>query len=187
MMPPEPANVPDANRLAPVASVSAHVSPEEFRAALGRFATGVTVVTAVADSVDHAMTASAFASVSLRPPLVLVCVAHRARFHEAISAAGAWGVSILPASATGTAAWFATRGRPLDAQLEGFPHVPGPHTGAALLSDSLATVECRTWATYPGGDHTIIVGEVLAARVRHQAAEPLLHFHGQYRILRPPA
>jgi flavin reductase (DIM6/NTAB) family NADH-FMN oxidoreductase RutF len=184
-VPPEPVDPPDAGQFLSGAGVSPRLSPEEFRAALGRFATGVTVVTAVLDGVDHAMTASALASVSLRPPLVLVCVAHRARFHQAISVAGAWGVSILPASAGGTAAWFATRGRPLDGQLEGFAYVRGPHTGAALLSDALATVECRTWATYGGGDHTIVVGEVLAAEVRHQSAEPLLHFHSRYHGLGP--
>ena len=185
-MPPEPAEPPGADPFAPVTGLSQRVTPEEFRAALGRFATGVSVVTAVADGLDHAMTASALASVSLDPPLVLVCVAHRARFHEAISVAGEWGVSVLPASGSGTAAWFATRGRPLETQLEGFAHFRGPNTGAALLADAIATVECRTWATYDGGDHTIVVGELLAADVRRPSSPPLLHFHGRYHTLGPP-
>lgn len=161
------------------------MTPEAFRAALGRFATGITVVTTVVEGVDHAMTASALASVSLNPPLVLVCVAHRARFHEAISAAGTWAVSILADSDRGTAEWFATRGRPLDSQLAGFEHFRGPRTGAALLADAIATVECRTSATHDGGDHTIMVGEVLAAEVRRQTAKPLLHFRGGYHTLGP--
>jgi flavin reductase (DIM6/NTAB) family NADH-FMN oxidoreductase RutF len=186
-VPPDAAEPPSAYPYGPATGVSHRLTPEEFRAALGRFATGVTVVTAVADGVDHAMTASALASVSLDPPLVLVCVAHRARFHEAISAAGEWALSVLPAGATDTAAWFATRGRPLETQLAGFGHSRGPLTGAALLADAISTIECRTWATYDGGDHAIVVGEVLAAEVRRPAGQPLLHFHGRYHALGPPA
>ena len=89
--------------------------------AVGRFATGVTVVTAVDGGLDHAMTASAFTSVSLDPMLVLVCVENEARFHDAIIAAGAWAVSILDASARPVAEWLATRGRPLHGQLDRIP------------------------------------------------------------------
>ena len=88
-------------------------TPDEFREAVSRFATGITVVTCVVDGVDHAMTANAFASVSLDPLLVLVCVERESRFHEAIAATHAWGVSILPADAEPTARWLATKGRPL--------------------------------------------------------------------------
>jgi flavin reductase len=75
----------------------------------------------------------------------------------------------------------------LDSQLEGFDHFPGPHTGAALLADATATIECRTWATYDGGDHTIVVGEVLATDVRRPGGAPLLHFHGAYGTIGPLA
>jgi flavin reductase (DIM6/NTAB) family NADH-FMN oxidoreductase RutF len=184
-VPPEPVDPPPADPLAPLTGLTPRVPPEAFRAALGRFATGVTVVTAVVDGIDHAMTASALASVSLEPPLVLVCVAHRARFHDAITVAGEWGLSVLPATARGAAAWFATRGRPLDGQMAGFALVRGPQTGAALLADAIVTAECRTWATYDGGDHSIVVGEVLAVDVRRPGTRPLLHFHGGYHTLGP--
>ena len=147
---------------------------------MGRFASGVTVVTARAGSIDHAMTANAFTSVSLDPMLVLVCVELEARFHDAVTDAGEWGVSILDGSARGVSEWLATRGRPLHGQLDRVPHHRGPVTGAALLDQSLATLECRTVGTYPGGDHTIVLGEVLAVATRDSDDGGLVHFRGRY-------
>ncbi|MCX9193716.1 flavin reductase [Carbonactinospora thermoautotrophica] len=159
------------------------VSVAEFRRAAGCFATGITVVTTVADGVDHAMTANAFTSVSLDPLLVLVCVEKTTRFHAAILASGRWAVSVLAESAKEAAAWFATRGRPLEGQLNRFPHDRGPHTGAAILRDSMASMECRTHAVYDGGDHSIVVGEVLAVRAMNPQTSPLLYFRGGYHTL----
>ncbi len=116
---------------------------------MGRFATGVTVVTARVGAIDHAMTANAFASVSLEPLLVLVCVEREARFHDAVVEAGRWGVSVLDGSARAVSEWLATRGRPLHGQLDRVPHHYGPVTGAALLDASLATMECRTVGDLP--------------------------------------
>jgi flavin reductase len=151
------------------------VDPATFRHVAGRFATGVCVVTAVSQGMDHAMTANSFASVSLDPLLVLVCVEQDARFHDAVVDAGQWAVSILAASARPAAVWLATRGRPLHGQLAPVPHHRGPATGAALLDRSLATLECRTWAIHPGGDHSIVVGEVLAATLVADEAALLFH------------
>lgn len=133
--------------------------PGAFRAAAGQFASGIVVVTTAG---GHAMTVSAFTSVSLEPPLVLFCAEKIARFHDAVLAAGEWAVSILPAGsdAEKTASWLATRGRPMTGQLDGIPHHPGAVTGAPLLDGALATLECRTTAAHDGGDHTIIVGQV---------------------------
>jgi flavin reductase len=156
---------------------------DAFRAALGRFATGVTVVTTRLDSVDHAMTANAVCSVSLDPLLVLVCVEQEARFHDAILATGFWGVSILEDTARPAAEWFATRGRPLHGQLDRFPHTAGTVTGAALLDAALATLECRTTAVHPGGDHSIVVGEVLGVGVPRPQGRPLLWYRGRYLTL----
>ncbi|MDP9392777.1 MAG: flavin reductase family protein [Actinomycetota bacterium] len=157
--------------------------PAEFRAAAGRFATGVTVVTTVSDGMDHAMTANAFTSVSLDPLLVLVCVAREARFHDAILDSGLWGVSVLEASARPASAWFATRGRPLHGQLTRYAHHRGARTGVALLDASLATLECRTWAVHDGGDHSIVVGEVLAVELPQPDGQPLLWFRAGYSLL----
>lgn len=151
-----------------------------FRRAMGRFATGVTVVTTTDRGVDHAMTANAFSSVSLDPLLVLVCVEQEARFHEAIEAAGVWSVNVLDDTARGVAAWLATRGRPLHGQLDRVPHHRGARTGTALLDQSLATLECRTTALHPGGDHTIVIGEVVGARLVENDAAALVYYRGGY-------
>jgi len=160
------------------------VEEASFRQATGQFAGGIVVVTT---SPGHAMTVSAFTSVSLEPPLVLFCAEKIARFHDAVLAAGSWAVSILAEDAEKTARWLATRGRPLDRQLDGVAHRPGPVTGAPLLDGALATLECRTAAVYDGGDHSIIVGQVAAAVTGVQGPPsrgPLMHYAGTYRRLR---
>jgi flavin reductase (DIM6/NTAB) family NADH-FMN oxidoreductase RutF len=159
------------------------VTVEAFAQALRRFATGVTVVTCTVDSEDHAMTANAFTSVSLEPPLVLVCVEKVTRFHAAVLTAGTWGVSVLDESARQAATWFATRGRPLERQFARFPHTRGEHTGAPLLIGALSTLECRTRATYDGGDHTIVVGDVLSVATAQPDRGPLLYYEGGYHGL----
>jgi flavin reductase (DIM6/NTAB) family NADH-FMN oxidoreductase RutF len=158
------------------------VTAESFRRAAGRFATGVTVVTAVDGGIDHAMTANAFTSVSIDPLLVLVCVENDARFHDAITAAGAWAVSILDATARPVADWLATRGRPLHGQLDRIPFTRGA-TGAAILGQSTAWLECRTTAVHPGGDHEIVVGEVVALGLGDESAGVLLYHRSRYRTL----
>ena len=142
------------------------VDQAAFRQAAGHFPGGIVVVTT---SAGHAMTVSAFASVSLEPPLVLFCAEKIARFHDAVLAAGSWGVSILAEDAEKTARWLATRGRPLDGQLDGVAHHLGPVTGAPLLDGALATLECQTTAVHDAGDHSIIVGP---GRRRGKPGEP---------------
>ena len=156
---------------------------QAFRRAAGRFATGVCIVTAVDDGMDHAMTANAFTSVSLEPMLVLVCVETDARFHDAIIDAGGWAVSVLDATARPVAAWLATRGRPLHGQLDRIPFRRGELTGAPLLEQASAWLECRTYAVYPGGDHSIVVGEVLSAELGDETAGALLYHRSTYRFL----
>lgn len=150
-----------------------------FREALGRFASGVTVVTTILDGIDHAMTASAFTSVSLDPALVLICSHKTSRFHEAVLQTGFWGVSILAEEGELSSAWFAHRGRPLENQLADFPYERG-ESGVALLSDSLAWLECTTTAIHDGGDHAIIVGSVAGAGVRDDIDDPLLYYRSHY-------
>ena len=155
-----------------------------FRQAMGRFATGVAVITAVVDGVDHAMTANAVTSVSLDPLLLLVCVEREARFHDAIMASGTWGLSILRASSRGSADWLATRGRPLHGQLDRIPVHRGPGTAVALLDDALATIECQTVNTHPGGDHTIVVGQVLSVDIIDHPGDALLYYRGRFGTLK---
>jgi flavin reductase (DIM6/NTAB) family NADH-FMN oxidoreductase RutF len=152
-----------------------------YRRAAGQFASGIVVVTT---STGHAMTVSAFASVSLDPPLVLFCAEKIARFHDAVLATGSWAVSVLAEDAEKTARWLATRGRPLEGQLEGLPHHPGQVTGAPVLDDALAVLECVTTAVHDGGDHSIVVGQVVGASVAPDPPRgPLVHYSGGYRRL----
>lgn len=153
---------------------------DHYRRAMGRFASGVTVVTTFAGGLDHAMTANAIASVSLEPLLMLVCVERDARFHDAVEEAGVWGVSILPARARPTADWLATRGRPLHGQLDRVAHRAGPATGVALLEDALAQFECRTTDLHPAGDHSIVVGEVVSVATPDHTDDALLYYRGRY-------
>lgn len=155
-----------------------------FRRAVGRFATGVCVVSTFAGGRDHAMTANAFASVSLDPLLVLVCVEEDSRFHDAVLDAGVWGVSVLDERARGTAEWLATPGRPLVGQLDPVPHHRGPVTGVALVDTSLATLEVRTTDAHPAGDHVIVVGQVLAVELAPDGYGPLVYHRSSYRSLR---
>ena len=163
--------------------VRAVVDTDAFRRVVGHLPTGVTVVTTCVDGVDHAMTASAFTSVSLDPVLVLVCVEKDARFHDAVLESANWGVSVLAASGRRAAEWFAARGRPLGGQLDRVEHTRGEGTGAALLTDSLAWLECRTTAVYDGGDHDIVVGAVLTVATSGLEAPPLIYYRSAYRQL----
>jgi flavin reductase (DIM6/NTAB) family NADH-FMN oxidoreductase RutF len=157
-------------------------TPDQFRLAMGRFATGVTVLTTFTRSHDHAMTANAVTSVSMEPMLVLVCVEVEARFHEAIVESGTWGVSILSAAQRPTADWLSTRGRPLHGQLDRIPHHRGT-TGVALLEDALATIECQTTDIHPAGDHSIVVGEVVSLAVAEHPGEALTYFRSRYGVM----
>ncbi|GIH91450.1 flavin reductase family protein [Planobispora siamensis] len=154
---------------------------DSYRRAMGRFATGVAVVTTRRDDADYAMTINSLASVSLDPLLALFCVEKIARFHDAVLSAGIWGVSILPDSAEEVSRFFAHRGRPLTGQLDAHPHHHG-RLGVALFDDALATLECRTAAVHDGGDHSIVVGEVVAVATPADGS-PLLYHEGRYRRL----
>jgi len=156
---------------------------DHFRRAMGRFATGVSVVTTRTRDLDHAMTASALTSVSLEPLLLLVCVEREARFHDAVVEAGVWGISVLSAHDRPAADWLATRGRPLHGQLDRIAHHPGQQTGVALLDGALSTFECRTTAVHPAGDHSVVVGEVVSVTTAAHPGEALLYYRGRYVTL----
>jgi flavin reductase (DIM6/NTAB) family NADH-FMN oxidoreductase RutF len=152
---------------------------------MASLAGGVTVVSCRRDGTDHAMTATAVTSVSLDPPLLLLCVSRTARFWGAITAADFWAVSILDVRAQPHAAWLATKGRPLSGQLDAVPHRRSPQ-GCAWLEQSLAWVECRTSTQTRAGDHDIIVGEVVAAEQAPGAGSPLVYWRSRYRAASEP-
>lgn len=161
------------------------VDSAAFRQAAGRLPTGILVVGTNLDGVDHAMTVSAFTSVSLDPLLVLFCAEKIARFHDTVIAAGFWSVSFLGEDAEKTARWLATRGRPLAGQLDRIGHHAGPVTGAPVLDDALSSLECQTTAVYDGGDHSIVVGQVVGVSDADSDRGPLIHHAGRYRSLAP--
>jgi flavin reductase (DIM6/NTAB) family NADH-FMN oxidoreductase RutF len=170
-------------------SVSGDPAQALFRQALGRFPTGVTLVSTLDDGAPMVMTASSFTSVSLDPLLVLVCVAHSTRFHPAVLRSREWGVSFLAAHQAELSNRFAAHGRDLDASLEDVEHHPGRVLGVPLLDGALATLECRTTAAYSEGDHTIVVGRVLDVVLGSDPSPALVFHRGGYQeleVLEPP-
>ena len=155
------------------------VSPDEFRSVLGRFTSGVTVVTTkAADGSHEGMTVSAFCSVSLCPPLVQVCIDHAASLYAALVGNARYGVSILAAEQEALSRRFATAES--TRRFEGIGYRRG-ESGVILLDDALAHLECRIVASHEVGDHTMFVGEVESASAR--SARPLLYYRGGYAQL----
>ncbi len=151
-----------------------------FRRALGQFATGVTVVTTRdAAGRPQGLTVSAFCSVSLEPPLVLVCVDQRSEVNPGLLTSGFFGVSVLAEDQEGMSRRFAGGG---DEKFRGLSLLTG-ESGVPLLPGALVHIECRVASAHPGGDHTIYVGEVL--RLAVSPGRPLLYHGSSYRRLDP--
>ena len=146
------------------------VNPATFRQALGQFPTGVTVVTATNGDHPVGMTANSFSSVSLDPPLVLWSVAKSSPSHDPFVEADAFAIHFLGADHGELAMRFGRRGSDKFADIA---HAPGI-SGAPLIEGLAPIFECKTWARYPGGDHTILVGEVVRFVERNH--DPLV-FH----------
>lgn len=166
------------------------VSEDEFRAAMAQLAAGVVLVSAY-DAEEGAagepvgMTATAFMSVSLEPPLVTVSVRDDSRMDELLERQPLWAASLLTEGQRQTAGRFAMKGRLSDRLVfSELPHQLGEYTGAPLVDGALATVECRTEQRVPAGDHTLVIGRVLSAALPHpHESGPLLYFRGRYRSL----
>ena len=152
----------------------------QFRHLLGRFATGVTVITTGSLKQPHGMTANAFSSLSLQPPLVLVCIDHRRQSYRRIQEQGWFGVSVLADTQQWVADLFAARVPGEAARTDGL--FEAGVMGLPLIGSCLAQLECRLTAVYPGGDHSIFVGEVVHGRLG-PASRPLIFFQGAYRQL----
>lgn len=159
------------------------IDPRRFRDAIGRFATGVTVVTAAAGGQVRGMTANAVSSLSLEPMLLLVCVQRTASAHAMIEQAGVFAVNILAADQRPLAELFARAGE-FDAPMGGVPFHSGS-TGAPLLAGALASIECTLHERLAGGDHSIFIGRVVDLVVARPTEQPLLFFSGAYREIAP--
>lgn len=160
------------------------VDEANFRRVASRFTTGISVAATRHAGIDHAMTVSAFTTVSLDPLLVLICVEKITRFHEAVQASGLWAVSVLAEGDEEMSRWFALNARPTGGQLADYANHPGAKTGMPVLDAAMAVLECQTRAIYDGGDHSIVLGEVVGLDLDPAARRPLLYFEGGYRQLR---
>ena len=162
------------------------LSADVFRSVIGRFASGITIVTARdATGRDHGMTATAFSSVSLAPPLVLVCIEHTATMHEVLQHASHLCINFLAADQEELSRRFGSGepqrgGIPEEIRFDGVGYTRGV-TGGVLLTDALAHLECRIDARHVAGDHTIIVAEVELATAHD--ARPLIYYRGGYTQL----
>jgi flavin reductase (DIM6/NTAB) family NADH-FMN oxidoreductase RutF len=155
------------------------LDPDSYRSVLGRFASGITVVTTRdAAGRDVGMTASAFCSVSLAPPLIQVCIDRQASMFDALMQAERFGVNILAAEQEALSRRFAS----VDSshRFDGIGYQRG-ESGVVLLDDALAHLECVAGARHEAGDHTIFIGEVERATARD--ARPLLYYRGGYAQL----
>lgn len=156
---------------------SVQITPAEFRKVLSTFATGVTVVTTQVNDKVHGMTANAFTSVSLNPPLVLVAVSKDAETHQYIQETGKFGISILSGKQSDLSNYYA--GKP-DPEIEATLHYEYINE-IPVLGTCLSNLVCNLWAQYEGGDHTLFVGEVTALRLLQ--GDPLLFFQSRYHEL----
>ena len=157
------------------------VTADLFRQILSNWGSGVTIVaTPGRDSKPYGLTVSSFSSLSLDPPLILVCLDNRISGLQAFKDSGKFGVSVLSEDHADLSTLFAKKDsvRPEDLFLTGT-------TGVPLIKDSLVTLECSTHAMYPGGDHQILLGEVQAAHLgtAKDGKGPLLYFRGKYAKL----
>jgi flavin reductase (DIM6/NTAB) family NADH-FMN oxidoreductase RutF len=152
--------------------------PRTLRDALGCFATGVTVVTCLHDEVPTGLTVNSFTSVSLDPPLLLVCIAKNAGSAAALTAASHFAINVLQTGQQPASIRFATRD---EDRFGATPWACG-EAGAPILEDSLGVFECERFAVYDGGDHHILVGRVVKASF-DASLDPLLYFRGRYRRL----
>jgi flavin reductase (DIM6/NTAB) family NADH-FMN oxidoreductase RutF len=152
------------------------IEKNELRRVMGHFATGVTVITTLRKSGElHGLTANAFTSVSLVPPLVLVCVDKKADSYPCFDESKVFTVNILAADQEAISRRFAVSG---GEKFQGIAYRDGAN-GAPILEGSLGYIECRVTTAIDGGDHTIYLGEVEQAETRE--AKPLLFFRGGYR------
>jgi flavin reductase ActVB len=155
-------------------------SSEEFRAAMARFAAGVVVVTTLDDGgVPRGFTASSFCSVSLEPPLILVCLANSADSFTAFDSCGHFAVSVLAPEHRPLAEQFATKGADKFTS-GGLSRTPG---GLPAVAGALVELDCETYARHPAGDHTILIGRVSGVHLGEGPGVPMVYYEKSFRFL----
>jgi flavin reductase (DIM6/NTAB) family NADH-FMN oxidoreductase RutF len=159
------------------------LTKDEYRRLIGCFATGVTVITAARGGEVRGMTANAVTSLSLDPLLLLVCVDKRTITHQFLEEAQHFAVNILAEDQEQVSRALASRDSEDARRLIGYRYRPGK-TGAPILEDCLAYVECRIAEVLPGGDHSIFIGQVEGGEILRDVA-PLIFFRGKYGRLMP--
>ena len=159
------------------------ITDRALRKLRGLFASGVTVVTAVHAGRLRGITVSAFASISLEPPLVMIALAREAGTCEMIVESGVFAVNILSDDQEFLSERFAARAPIVNEKFEGVPYETAA-TGAPILLESIAWYDCRVEATYAGGDHVIIIGRVVAIGFGAEARQPLLYYANRYTRLK---
>lgn len=162
------------------------LTPSDFRTTMAHFATGVTVVTTTLDHTSFGLTVNAFCSVSLSPPLILVSLDLGSQTYAAIRQSGVFAVNILTQEQEALAVRFARK----DVASKTFDDLAirvGETTGVPLFTDALASIECRVAHEYPGGDHTLVLGEVVSVAYcdEYLANAPLLYYRSTFRV-HPP-
>lgn len=159
------------------------VSEDDFKQLMGRFASGVTIVTVEQDGERHGLTVSDFASVSLSPPLVLINIEKEARSHAPLKNGAGFTVNILKSSQQSLGLTFAEPGLSMEKRFSEGDFVGGNH-GGPHLEDALAWFRCEQVNAYDGGDHTIFVGRVEEGHSSGEG-EPLLYYEGEFGSFRP--
>ncbi|MCW5960757.1 MAG: flavin reductase family protein [Pyrinomonadaceae bacterium] len=155
------------------------ISSDEFRVALSKFASGVTIVTTKDSEGNlYGMTVSAFCSVSLDPPLVLICVEKTAASHAALGESGVFAVNVLAEDQAHHSNHFAL---PLEDKFKIIKYFEGSN-GIPLIENALVNLECRVVNSHDSGDHTIFIGEVERSNL-NDAENPLIYFEGRYRAI----
>jgi len=162
----------------PAAASSRGVPSEEFKRACGRFPTGVTIASVLdPQGTPHGLTVSSFTSVSLEPPLVLICLGHEVTSIDLFRASAYFGISVLKEDQCELSQHFARKGHD---RFNGLPWQRGA-TGVPLLKGVLATMECQVEQRVTAGDHDVFIAKMVHAQVSE--GEPLIHFASRYRKL----
>ena len=154
------------------------VDDAQFKLAMSHFASGVTIVTTEHEGKPYGLTVASFASLSLHPPLVIVCIERSVKSHDAVAVSKKFGVSILGSEQSDVSNRFASK---VDDKFAGAATRRG-ELGIPLIEGSLCTIECRVRDQLPGGDHSIFIGEVVDVRAREGA--PLVYFRSGYHQIK---
>jgi flavin reductase (DIM6/NTAB) family NADH-FMN oxidoreductase RutF len=160
------------------------VDTQRFKDVLSRFASGVTVVTTMCEGIPHGLTVSAFSSVSLQPPRVLICLGNDTDSKPLIDRSGCFAVHILGRDHVQLGPRFAKMVPGLEDPFTGLQYRSG-HSGSPILEDCIAWLDCRVENAVAIGDHTIFIGAVLAAGRAEADGEPVLYYRRAWRVLHP--